>query len=211
MKPPLSLTLYRDSREHFVMPYNPVRLWYPGPAHTPLRFLIKAEKFAMTASSGYAGDYALKDFPLAGGLERKASIRELYNNLLGAMKERARFLRALDRFARLSHPYLWLDMDWTDMFAFEDLDPLRIHDLLLRVCQQRRIAIIGPTCAKTPKTRLKMGNFLVGLLISAAFGPSDVPETSPQKIFGNIGFSLDTGNVSRLDSQDEVAAVSNSN
>lgn len=120
------------------------------------------------------GDYCTPDHKVNGkclaGIDKKGSPYELYNNLAGPPRERARFLRSLDLFAEsVEYAYFWLDMNWTDLWekapSFSkrsslQIDPEPIWQAFLHEITQRNIGLLGPTGAGGTKQRMQAGHFI---------------------------------------------------
>lgn len=135
------------------------------------------------------GDYCALDYKQDGrmivGIDKKGSPHELMQNLGGTSKERARFLRSLDLFsASVIHPYIWLDMGWTDLWtrapAFArrspvKFDPTPAFDALFHELISRNIRLIGPTHASTTQQRLYAGQYIAHLLYAHCHPRSATP------------------------------------
>lgn len=65
----------------------------------------------ITSTKMDAGDYGLLSFPRLVTIERKASVGELYNNLVGKVKYE-RFIREMERMQEYKYRYIIVEQNW---------------------------------------------------------------------------------------------------
>lgn len=176
--PPLRVTV--DTREEIELKFPKILRWSVDPLDPVYRRIV------IVSQALSAGDYAVTGYEKLTATERKWSMVEIGHNLFGPPKERLRFRKALDRLAKVTHPYLFLDMRWSDVFPAEHPSTRRqpvqqsrraesgpgctpttaVLDTLFQELNNRGIQLIGPLAARTPASRIYAGEFILRKMLS---------------------------------------------
>lgn len=160
---PLALTqiIVVDSREKRPMPF---------PAHIPFwatpkrRVTIKLVQEVRTLKTA---DYILGGAPSQVGIERKADLDELHQNLCTA-SGRKRFLSCLDRLSsEFAQPVLFLEGTPAHLMrsTYKDVDPARVRDQLMSACAHYKVSLLMYPTATIPQRRVA-AEWLASLLIA---------------------------------------------
>ena len=163
---------YYDNREVYRLIWPDFVYWRPCEYGETTVFKVMPVKRHMKTA-----DYYLKGHKRSCLIERKASVSELATNLFGTVRRRRNFLSCLDRMVDESdHPYLFLDMRWSDLWKDHDTHgrvisrcPFSLYDHLMQELFSRGIGVIGPQAARTINTRRQAGDWLLRVMLNHAF------------------------------------------
>lgn len=150
------LVVFRDTREKRPLIFPPHFEWCDIRGE---RYFYKVEVEDQRLETA---DYIIKGYEGVVGVERKGSIREVFNNLCG--KDRKRFCQAITRLqTSFKHPILALDVtlnEWYEPVKHVDR-PEMVHDILYRELIARRIELMWLPRPTTHNGRLRQGDALL--------------------------------------------------
>lgn len=177
IKVPKSLTVQIDTREKYPILF-PATIQIGDPKHpddATRRMLIpiSTEKIKLNV-----GDYRLKEFPDCCVIERKASQRELFNNLMAA-KGKIRQAKAFKRLAdQVKYPYLLLEISPAEMLHARYPELVSVPEILFhRLCQvlmKYKFGLIWVSRTHTPTGRRRIGTSLIHLMLACALEGSEL-------------------------------------
>lgn len=172
MSIPSTIKVFVDNRERKVLPFPDTLVWSPAPGVGPVRLSIKTESKRLDA-----GDILLADWPAVSIVERKGSLRELYNNLF--TRDKARAGAAFQRLASAcAYPYLLLEgspADWMreaqGMKIGEAVveHPGVIVDRMLEVVSKYNLHLIWCSSGYSLTTRRLVGETVLRALLRHAY------------------------------------------
>jgi len=119
------------------------------------------------------GDITIEHFERVAAIEVKRSLSEIDANVNGALRERARFLRAMDRLAaHVRHPSLFLNMNLSQCCPSSSeakrlglrRSPDQILDKLSLICAERHVPVYGPISTNNPKS-YRTGELVLRVLL----------------------------------------------
>ena len=179
-----TLVVAVDHREKYPLIF-PARLYWRPDDDTTIFDVRIVKRQIRTA------DYYIDGHKGTCLIERKATVNELNTNLFGPAKKRNNFVSALDRMAdECTHPYLFLDMRWSDLWADHDANgrpiqrcPFTLYDHLFQELACRGIGLLGPIPARTVVQRRMAGDLLLRLMLSHVF---------PRRSHAQPGLIVDT-------------------
>lgn len=182
MKPPRKITVYVDDREKDPVLFPVNITWYPsrnGKDVCQVQVVTERKRLR-------TGDYFLKHFRSTCIVEKKGSLDEVKDNVLGAGTKR--FHAQLDRLRTATrYPYLLLTESFSKMTSPTRWckDPMRAIGHLLTECTRRNIHLLWIGGAHAPRARVRLGEALIRIMLTHALvepwaiAPSDFPTESP--------------------------------
>lgn len=161
----MTYTILRDTAEKRAIVFPPSMLWRPRGRKTSIRIATPTIDQALGRGATARGDYGVRELGNLVGIERKASLSELNENVTKNKLQRQ--LKALRD--NVKYPYLFLD------FTLADLGPhyrdphdrsVVILDTVFSLAHKYRIPLLGPMSAKGNQTRLICGEMLARIMLS---------------------------------------------
>jgi len=157
-----TLTVEVDSREKIPLIFPATfDVWSSG---KPRVVRVKTEVVCLDA-----GDYRLKSMPGRAVVERKGTVRELCNNLLGTDQQRqGRAFRKLA--ASAEFPYLFLHTTATALLGKNEWNPEpdRLVQKLAYALGKFRLSLVVVPLTTTAISRRLVGNIVLNLLVGHA-------------------------------------------
>jgi len=163
VKLPRTLTVVVDSREQRPLLFPPTVALFRGKSRSPTVHEVRTESRTLREA-----DYILADFPTAGGVERKADLRELVGCLVSNDRLRQQLTRMHQTYAR---PCLMLEATTAAALGAHKRPPKAaaglVYDRLCALLIDLPTPILWAT-SSTPTAKRRGGEAVVRFLAAAA-------------------------------------------
>ena len=162
---PAEVTMQVDTREKFPVLFpSTVRISHPERKYRQLVVAVKMERVKLDY-----GDYRLKEYPNCCVVERKATQRELFKNILNS-KDSVRQAKSFRKLSTCEHPYLLIEASASELLRESSdihVDPeIFVHNLTLVIAKYGFSVLWIPWRRSNAAVRRKLGTLMVHLMLS---------------------------------------------
>lgn len=167
----MKVTVLVDTREKRPLKFPSTIKWYQTRAAKGETLLIQAKPSTLST-----GDYTLEGYEETCIVERKGSLTELANNLLGDDWKRS--TAAFDRLATTTeHPYLLVECSAAELRTQTKhvYEPARVVDALCALIERHNLRLILCGRCNTITQKRTVGEMILRLMLAHAY-PEDKEE-----------------------------------